>query len=270
MRSAYCAASVRSCIAATSVRPDSRAQAVERARAPAAGGRCRARWSARRAGRSAPPARARARRRRAAARRPRACRAAARAKPRRSSRASARAAASRSRAPSLRERPEVRRAPEEHVLARRSSTAASTAPAGRPRRSRASSRAASCRGVAPSSDDRARRTGTSPAIARSSVVLPAPFGPISASHSPVGDRRASTPSTTGRPPSSTRDAARARSRAPPPRVVRSTSAKNGAPTERGDDADRDLRRRERRARDDVGEHEEAGAARSADSGSSAR
>ena len=70
---------------------------------------------------------------------------------------------------------------------------------------------------------------TSPATARSSVVFPAPFGPISVTHSPCSTEN-ETPSTTFRPPSSTDDAVeRERDHDAILREVRSTTAKNGAP-----------------------------------------
>ena len=107
--------------------------APRRARAPAAGGRCRATSSARRAGAAAPPARAPARARPAAARRRSACAAAGRrARPGRAA-SSARPAASRSCALSSPNGADVRRAPEQDVLARRASPAAGAATAARTR-----------------------------------------------------------------------------------------------------------------------------------------
>ena len=68
IRSAYCAARVRSCIAATRVSPGLVAQLRRAARAPAVDARCRGQQSARRGSRFQPPARERARRPPAAAR----------------------------------------------------------------------------------------------------------------------------------------------------------------------------------------------------------
>ncbi len=96
--------------------------------------------------------------------------------------------------------------------------------------------------------------GTSRATARSSVVFPAPFGPISASHSPFATT-ASTRSTTGTPAELDRD---------PPQLDHAAAAscrpqdesEERRAEERGHHAERDLRRRERRPRDHVREHEE--------------
>ena len=83
----------------------------------------------------------------------------------------------------------------------RSSTAASTAPAARPRPGVPARLEGGRRSVVRSSQIWPVN-GRSRAIARRSVVFPAPFGPMSASHSPSATS-ASTRSTTGRPPSST-------------------------------------------------------------------
>ena len=69
--------------------------------------------------------------------------------------------------------------------------------------------------------------GTSPATARSSVLLPAPFGPISATHSPRRDLGV-TSSTTRVRPSSTDTPSSAEAHVNP-LLVRSRIAKNGAP-----------------------------------------
>ena len=101
-----------------------------------------------------------------------------------------------------------------------------------------------------------RENGTSRAIARSSVVLPAPFGPMSASHSPSRDRRVDRVDD-GAAAELDRDAAQLdRAHPTPPRVVRRTSAKNGAPKNAVTTPSGISAGRERRARDDVREHEE--------------
>ena len=123
--------------------------------------------------------------------------------PTRSSRSSARSAAATSCRALLREVPEVRRSPEQHVFATRSSTAAWRDPAAR-RRPGGRARAAAARDVSPSEErDRARRSGTSPATARSSVVLPAPFGPITTTHSPSANGRDHAGRRPVAPPSAT-------------------------------------------------------------------
>ena len=126
----------------------------------------------------------------------------------------------------LRERAEMRRPAEEHVLGDghprrrrrllrhdgdepRELRARELVDAGRPSRT-----------ISPAN-------GTSRAIARSSVVLPAPFGPMSASHSPSATDTSDAVDD-GAAAELDRDAAHV-DHAAPPRVVRRTSAKNGAP-----------------------------------------
>ena len=254
-RSAYCAASVRSCIAATTVSSAPPA-ARRRARAPAAGDRCRARPWARRAAASPPPARAPAPGRPAGARRRSAFPAAVANSPssRRSSVAGGRLAVV---PPLAGERAEVRRAPEQHVLARRSSTAAVTGDCGtkairaRPVAPRERGASAPSSAIDPSSGRARRRRAAASSCRRRSGRSAPP------TRRPRRQRR--RPSTTVAPPS----------RPDPPRAeialtrssccVRSTIAKNGAPknavtTPIGSSAGRDDR-----ARDHVGEHEEAAA-----------
>ena len=97
----------------------------------------------------------------------------------------------------------MRGAAEQHVLARRSSRRVSTASAERRRACREQLPAPQI-SVWPATPKRDpfRSNGTSRAIARSSVVLPAPFGPISPTHSPSGDRRRRPRRPPARPPSS--------------------------------------------------------------------
>ena len=89
-----------------------------------------------------------------------------------------------------------------------------------------------------------------------SVVLPAPLGPISASHSPSATSRWIS-STTGRPPEDdghAREGDRTHADAPAGRPQHECEERRAE--ERGDDPERDLGRRERGARDDVREDEE--------------
>ena len=86
--------------------------------------------------------------------------------------------------------------------------------------------------------------------------MPAPFGPISATHSPASTV-ADTSSTTGRPPRRT---------VTPSGAIALTRGSQGAQHEReersadqrGDDTDRHLRRRQGGARDHVREDQEPG------------
>ena len=87
---------------------------------------------------------------------------------------------------------------------------------------------------APAARPRRRRRGripsyaTSPATARSTVVFPAPFGPISPTQAP-SSTSADKPRDDLRAAEPHRDGRRARSRRASPGSRRSTSAKNGAP-----------------------------------------
>src|SRR6266545_2810149 len=80
---------------------------------------------------------------------------------------------------------------------------------------------------------------TSPATARSNVVLPAPFGPISPSHSPPSTA-AETSHTTGAPPQD--------------------DGEEGRAEECRHNPERQLRRGEQGSSEDVREDEECGAA----------
>ena len=76
--------------------------------------------------------------------------------------------------------------------------------------------------------DRTPSRATSRATARSSVLFPAPFGPITVSHSPSPTSRRRR-RRLGVPPSVTDTSCSASAVTPYPRLVRSTTAKNGAP-----------------------------------------
>src|SRR3954467_1045417 len=101
---------------------------------------------------------------------------------------------------------------------------------------------------------------TSDAIVRSSVVLPAPFGPITATHSP-GSTAADTPCSTSVPPSDTHNRSNAtaliprlRSQSAPARPEHDREERRAE--ERRHDPDRQLGRRDDRACEHVGEDEE--------------
>ena len=123
--------------------------------------------------------------------------------------------------------------------------------------------------------DRRPRSGRGPATARRSVVLPAPFGPISATHSPALDRERDAVDDVPAAELDRDPLERERAhRDAILRVVRSTIAKNGAPknavtTPIGSSAGDD-----RRARDHVrearGSRRRRAATAAAAAGSSAR
>ncbi len=93
----------------------------------------------------------------------------------------------------------------------------------------------------------ARSQGTSPASARSRLVLPAPLGPISASHSPGSTRQADAVDRAGAPE---RDAHGARPRRAAltahPAAATQDDGEERRAEERGDDAERELGRRQHR------------------------
>ena len=125
---------------------------------------------------------------------------------------------------------------------------------------RASSRRRSCGSRVAVDRDLAASGGRGPRPRAGASILPAPFGPISATHSPRSTEN-ETPSTT------LRLAELDRHLVQPKRghteAIRLRGAEHDGEErraeERGDDADRQLARRERRSGDHVGEHEEAGA-----------
>jgi len=120
---------------------------------------------------------------------------------------------------------------------------------------RARSRCGSERRSSPSSSI-APEKETSDAIARRSVVLPAPFGPDH--RHPT--RRVSTAAETLvqhlRAAERHAQAGEGDRAQIPLRLARSTTAKNGAPKNARHDADRQLGGRDDRAGEDIGEHEE--------------
>src|SRR5919197_922473 len=102
---------------------------------------------------------------------------------------------------------------------------------------------------------------TRPDIARSTVVLPAPLGPMIPSHSPAPIRVVSSHTTVWLPSTTeTRWRAIAAISAGHPRGAEH-DCEEGRPHHRGDHPNRDLRRSEQRACRDVGEYEEGASKR---------
>ena len=249
-RSAYCAARVRSCIAATSVRPDSSAERVEELERlllvadVERGGRLveehdrrLLRERARDDG-ALPLAAARASR-------------AVRSRQARAGRAArARAGRPRGRRCALaRERAEVRRAPEQHVLARPSSTAGVDGSCGTSATARATLAAADRPAVVAVERDRPLARARARRPRGAACVFPAPFGPISATHSP-SSISTSTSSTTCAAAERHGDALERDCGHPPDLPGRPQHEREERRAEeRGDDPDRDLGGRERRAGD---------------------
>ena len=89
-----------------------------------------------------------------------------------------------------------------------------------------------------------------------SVVLPAPLGPATATISPGRTSSETSSSSVAAPMRTATPVARVRHRASSPRSRSSSHRKNGAPDERGDDADRELDRREEAAREHVGDDQQ--------------
>ena len=119
----------------------------------------------------------------------------------------------------------------------RSSTAASTAPAARPRPGARARREGARRSDRPSSAI-SPANGTSRAIARRSVVFPAPFGPMSASHSPSATVGVDAVDD-GPPAELHRHVRAARSRGAAPRRAQDEREERRT-EERGHDSERDL------------------------------